>query len=89
VNYTFRTGGRFDQTKLRLTINNIYNSSKVTSISFANSVTGVPDMANGTTYTDPFATTAPLAINGQDNVSILAGRSIMLSLTFGLNPKGR
>ena len=28
-------------------------------------------------------------LNGQDNVSILSGRSIMLSLTFGFSPKGR
>jgi len=89
VNYTFRSGSRFDQTKLRLSINNIFNSSSVTGVSFANSVTGQTLTANGTTYTDPFNATSSVAINGQDNVSILSGRSIMLSLTFGFSPKGR
>ena len=59
------------------------------SVSFANSVTGATIAANGTTYTDPFNATSIIAINGQDNVSILPGRSIMLSLTFGLSPKER
>jgi len=89
LNYTFRTGGRFDQTKLRLTFNNLFNSSSVTGVSFANSVTGQTISANGTSYTDPFNATSNVAINGQDNVSILAGRSIMLSVTFGFSPKGR
>jgi iron complex outermembrane receptor protein len=44
--------------------------------------------ANGQTYTDPFnATIAQTPISGADNVSIFAGRSIVLSVTFGLNPK--
>jgi len=51
--------------------------------------TGATIAANGTTYTDPFNATSIIAINGQDNVSILPGRSIMLSLTFGLSPKER
>jgi iron complex outermembrane receptor protein len=89
VNYTFRTGGRFDQTKLRLTFNNIFNSTSVTGVSFANSVSGATINANGTSYTDPFNATSIVAINGQDNVSILSGRSIMLSLTFGFSPRER
>ena len=35
VNYTLRSGGRFDQTKFRLSLNNIFNSSSVTGISLA------------------------------------------------------
>ena len=87
VNYTIRSGGRFDQTKLRLTFNNLFNSSSITGISFANSVTGQTLSQNGTTYTDPFNIVAPLVISGQDNVSVLSARSIMLSVTFGLSPK--
>jgi iron complex outermembrane receptor protein len=43
--------------------------------------------ANGTSYVDPFNTTGPTPIAGGDNISILPGRSIMLSVTFGLSPK--
>jgi iron complex outermembrane receptor protein len=89
VNYTIRTGGRFDQTKFRLSFNNLFNSSSITGVSFANSVTGQTISANGTSYTDPFNATSNVAINGQDNVSILPGRSIMFSMTFGFSPKGR
>jgi iron complex outermembrane receptor protein len=87
INYTIRSGGRFDQTKLRLSLNNIFNSSSVTGITLAGSPLTQNITANGTTYTNPFNTSAPTPINGQDNVSILAGRSIMLSVTFGLAPK--
>jgi len=90
VNYTLRSGGRFDQTKIRLTFNNLFNSSAVNSVTLANNpATEPPVVANGTTYTDPFNTTGQTTINGQDNVGILAGRSIMLSVTFGFSPKGR
>ncbi len=87
LNYTLRTGGRFDQTKFRLSLNNIFNSSSVTGISLVGSPLTQNITANGTTYTDPFNTSGPTPINGQDNVSILAGRTIMLSVTFGLSPK--
>jgi iron complex outermembrane receptor protein len=87
VNYTLRGGGRFDQTKFRLSFNNILNSSSVSGISLVGSPLTKNIAGNGTTYTDPFSTTAPTPINGQDNVSVLAGRSIMLSVTFGLAPK--
>ena len=87
VNYTLRGGGRFDQTKFRLSLNNIFNSSSVTGISLAGSPLTQNISSNGATYTDPFTTTAATPINGQDSVSILAGRSIMLSVTFGLSPK--
>jgi iron complex outermembrane receptor protein len=85
VNYTLRSGGRFDQTKFRLSLNNIFNSSSATGITLAGSP--LTQNITGTNYTDPFNTLGPTPINGQDNVSILAGRSIMLSVTFGLAPK--
>jgi iron complex outermembrane recepter protein len=87
INYTLRGGGRFDQTKFRLSFNNIFNSSSVSGISLVGSPLTQNIAANGTTYTDPFTTTAATPINGQDNVSVLAGRSIMLSVTFGLAPR--
>jgi iron complex outermembrane recepter protein len=93
VNYTVRSGSRFDQTKIRLSVNNLLNLHSVTGITQANSVTGANFAANSIagnseTYTDPFnSTTGQAAISGADNVSIFAGRSIVLSVTFGLSPK--
>lgn len=84
VNYTLRTGGRFDQTKIRLTFNNIFNSSAVNGITLANSPVAPTITSNGAVYTNPFNATT--AISGQDNVAVNAGRSIMLSVTFGLSP---
>jgi iron complex outermembrane receptor protein len=87
VNYTLMNGGRFNQTKIQLAFNNIFNQSNVTGITLAGTPNLVTLNANGTTYTDPFNTVGQTPINGQDNVSILAGRSIMLSVTLGLSPK--
>jgi iron complex outermembrane receptor protein len=88
VNYTIRRGGRFDQTKLSLSFNNIFNSSNLVGLTPNNTDTGLSIAANGTTYADGFNVVSPAVISGQDNVSILAGRSIMLSVIFGYNPKG-
>ncbi|MGD0887678.1 MAG: TonB-dependent receptor [Acidobacteriaceae bacterium] len=89
INYTVRNGSRFDQTKIRLSVNNLFDLHNVTGLTLANSVTGPSFVAaNGQTYTDPFnATVAQTPISGADNVSIFAGRSIVLSVTFGFNPK--
>ncbi len=90
LNYTIRTGGRFDQTKVRLSFNNLFDQHSVT----GNTPVGTVNLAtltqtvNGVTYsyTDPFATLGPTPYNGGDNITILPGRSIMLSVIFGFNP---
>jgi iron complex outermembrane receptor protein len=89
-NYTIRTGGKFDQTKVQLSFNNLFNSHSIT----GDAITGTANVATLTqtvnnvtyTYSDPFATLGPTPINGQDNISILPGRSIMLSVIFGFGP---
>jgi iron complex outermembrane receptor protein len=89
VNYTIREG-RFTNTKLAISFNNLFNSSNVTSISPAGTAVPVaPTSANGVTYANPFSTVGQTAINGQDAISILPARSIMLSVTFGFSPKQR
>jgi iron complex outermembrane receptor protein len=87
INYTVMNGGRFNQTKIQLAFNNIFNQSSVTGITLAGSPVTQTISYGGTTFTDPFNTAGQTPINGQDNVSILAARSIMLSVTFGLSPK--
>ena len=86
-NYTLRTGGRFDQTKLRLSFNNLFNEHSITGDTITGSPLTQSIVANGTTYTDPFTTTGQTPIAGGDNISVLPGRSVMLSVTFGLSPK--
>jgi iron complex outermembrane receptor protein len=87
LNYTLRTGGRFDQTKFRLSFTNIFDQHSITGNSITGTALTQSISANGTTYTDPFNTSGPTPIAGGDNISVLPGRSIMLAVTFGLSPK--
>ena len=93
INYTVRSGSRFDQTKIRLSVNNLFNLHDATGITSAGSVTGTTftgtsTAGNSESYTNPFvATVAQAPLSGADTISIFAGRSIVLSVTFGLSPK--
>ncbi len=87
LNYTLRTGGRFDQTKLRLSFNNLLDSHNITGDTITGTAATQNVVSNGVTYLNPFTTTGPTPIAGGDNISTLPGRSIMLSVTFGLSPK--
>ncbi len=97
-NYTIRNGGRFNNTKLRFGINNLWNVNNVTNVSLGNSAAGVPFQANGLTYADAFLIQSQKAPNGTvfnnqvapsgaDTVSILSGRAFSLQLTFGNSVK--
>jgi iron complex outermembrane receptor protein len=87
VNYTIRNGSIFDQTKIRLSGNNLTNSHNLTTLALTGAVT--PETIAGTSYADPFTTTAPTAIAGADNVGFVPGRSFSISVTFGFAPKAR
>jgi iron complex outermembrane receptor protein len=91
LNYTIRGGSHFDNTKLRLSFNNLFNESNITGDSIATKVTAGAITANNTSYTDPFNTATPgkAPISGADAISVLPGRSIMFSVIFGFSPKGR
>jgi iron complex outermembrane receptor protein len=90
LNYTVHGNSRFNNTKLRLSFNNLFNEHNITGDSIAGSITANTITANGTTYTDPFnsneAVTPP---SGADAISVLPGRSVMFAVTFGFNPHGR
>jgi iron complex outermembrane recepter protein len=86
-NYTIRSGGRFDQTKLRLDFTNIFNSQNVTGVTPTGALQNVNLSANNATYVDPFNTNGQTPLAGGDNVGILAGRSVALTLIFGFGPK--
>jgi iron complex outermembrane receptor protein len=86
-NYTVRNGGRFDQTKIRLSFNNLFDQHNITSDNITGNAKTLNLSANGTTYIDPFNTAGQTPISGGDNIGVLPGRSVMLSITFGLSPK--
>jgi iron complex outermembrane receptor protein len=87
LNYTLRSGGRFDQTKIRLSFNNLFDQHNITSDSITGTALTQTIAANGATYTNPFNTTGQTPIAGGDNIGVLPARSVMLSVTFGLSPK--
>jgi iron complex outermembrane receptor protein len=87
LNYTIRKGSHFDQTRIRLSVNNLFDSHTITGVTPAGSVVNAPVIsANGTTYPDAFNTIGQAPINGGDTISVLPGRSIVLSITFGFSP---
>ena len=87
VNYTIRSGNRFDATKIKLSFNNLFDQHNVTGVTPTGAVATQNIVANGTTYVDGFNTAGQTPIAGGDNVNVLAGRSVTLSVTFGFSPK--
>jgi iron complex outermembrane receptor protein len=87
LNYTIRGGTRFDQTKIRLSFNNLFNSSAITGDTITGTAPTLNISANGTTYVDPFNTSAQTPIAGGDNITVLAARNVTLSVIFGFGPK--
>lgn len=80
LNYTVRNNTRFDQSQIGLSFNNLFNSENIIGVSPANAA--VPEVINGVKSTY-LATTTPA---GGDLLTLTPGRSIMLSITFGLQP---
>jgi iron complex outermembrane receptor protein len=89
LNYTLRYNGRFDNTKFRVSLNNIFNDHNITGDSITGAAITIPVVSNGITYNNPFITAGQTPITGGDNISILPARSVMLSVTFGFSPHGR
>lgn len=76
LNFTIRNGSHFDQTKIRLSMNNLFNQHNFTSVNGANKVTVTPTAPIATYVSSP-----------NDTLGILAARSFTLSVTFGYAPK--
>lgn len=87
LNYTIRGGTHFDQTKIRLSFNNLFDQHSITSDSITGTALTQTVAANNTTYTDQFNTKGPTPIAGGDNIGVLPGRSVVLSIQFGFGPK--
>jgi iron complex outermembrane receptor protein len=88
VNYTIHEG-RYTNSKLAISFNNLFNEHTITSVALAGKAITQNVVEGGLTYTDPFNTVGQTPINGQDAVSILPARSIMVSFTLGFSPRGR
>ncbi|MGA8741445.1 MAG: TonB-dependent receptor [Terracidiphilus sp.] len=85
VNYTVRNHSIFDQTKFRLSANNLLDQHDITALTLAGTPTA--NKISGTSYVDPFNQTT--AISGSDNPTFISGRSFMVSVTFGFAPGER
>ena len=84
-NYTIRTSGRFDQTKIRLSFNNLFNEHNITGDTITGTALPQSIAANNTTYANPFIATTPIA--GGDNVTYFPDAASCTTVTFGLSPK--
>ena len=90
VNYTIRNHSFFDQTKIRFSVNNLLDAQNVTTNKLATKATTTTFVGtNGVTYTDQFTATTGYTSAGADTPTIMAGRSINASITFGIAPFNR
>jgi iron complex outermembrane receptor protein len=76
-NYTIRKGSRLDQTALRFSVNNLQDSHGIVGVTaFTNSnLAGGKDLG--------------YVLSPADQLTTLPGRSFIVSLVFGYEPKGR
>jgi len=72
VNFTMRRGSIFDQTKIRFSVNNLFDQHNITSL---NPTGSVPLNRVGYAFTPASG----------DTVGLLPGRSFMVSFTIGLS----
>ena len=87
INYTIRNHSIFDQTKIRLSANNLLDTHNLQSLTLGTKATAATFVGiNGTTYTDQFNATTGYSSAGADSTGIMAGRSFSFSITFGFAP---
>jgi len=71
LNYTVRKGGRFDDSTIRLSVNNLFDNHNIVSVGAANSVS---------------ASLLPYTPSGSDTLQLLSGRSVMMTFQFNFLP---
>ena len=78
VNFTVRAGSHFDQSKLRFSVNNLFNVENIIGIT----------AANAGTLANPYPTTQNgVLIDGGDQLALMPGRSFTVTFTLGYAPK--
>lgn len=73
-NYTVRNGSRFDNSKVKFSVNNLFDNHNIADISPNNNVSG---------------SLVPYTPDPGDQLQLLPGRSFMVSFQFGFSPKER
>jgi iron complex outermembrane receptor protein len=73
ANYTLRNGSKWDQSRIRLSFNNLFNNNNNT----------LTTAANPGTAADPYTP------NGEDILTLVPGRSVMVTFQLGFSPKER
>lgn len=71
LNYTVRNGSKWDQSKIKLSFNNLFND---------NNIVGVTAFNTGTAA-------VPFVANGNDMLTTVPGRSVMVTFQLGFSPK--
>ncbi len=74
LNYTIRNGSRFENSKIKLSFNNLFDYHNVVDIGAANPVT---------------ASLVQYAQSPNDTLELLPGRSVMVTFQLGFSPKER
>jgi iron complex outermembrane receptor protein len=74
LNFTIRNGSRFDNSKFKLSINNLFDYHDMVGLGAAGSVS---------------ASLVPYVPQPADTLQLLPGRSVMVSFQFGFAPHGR
>jgi iron complex outermembrane receptor protein len=77
-NYTLRNGSFWDGTKFRFSVNNLFDAHNLVGDS----------QATAGTAANPWLFTNTLATGAADQLLLLPGRSITVSVTIGISPKG-
>jgi iron complex outermembrane recepter protein len=70
LNYTIRNGSKFDQSKIKLSINNLLDNHNIVDIGAANGTTGSLVM---------------YAPSSGDTTQLLPGRAVMVTFQLGLS----
>ena len=72
-NYTVRKGSLFDQSKIKFSVNNLFDNHDIVGLSPGKSPTS----------------TVPFVADPSDQLQLLPGRSMMVTFQIGLNPRER
>jgi iron complex outermembrane receptor protein len=89
INYTIRNHSIFDQTKIRLSANNLLDSHSIQSLKLGTKPAAVANPNLPTGDTEQFNATTGYTSAGADQPGIMAGRSFTVSVTFGFAPSNR
>jgi iron complex outermembrane recepter protein len=78
-NFTVKNGSLFDGTKIRFSVNNMFN---------AHNIVGDTQAAAGTITNPWLYTGGSPTLGAADQLTLLSGRSVTVTITLGISPKG-